>query len=200
MPAPHPDTRHPDTQWPRWEVFKQDTPKKPHQAVGSVHAADPEHALLTARNVFVRRPSAVSMWVARADEIFSVTQEQIVSGEWHLEDANLQATPHSPQAFHVFAKTSHKRAMTFVEHVGEVRAGSPEEALERALETFADALALAWWLVPASAIVKSDPEDAESWFAPAKDKTYKQQSAYGFVNTTTFADARVKAQTQEDAA
>lgn len=30
-----------DTQWPRWEVFKQDTPHKPHQAVGSVHAATP---------------------------------------------------------------------------------------------------------------------------------------------------------------
>ena len=43
-----------DTQWPRWEVFKQDTPKKPHQAVGTVHATDPEHALLTARNVFAR--------------------------------------------------------------------------------------------------------------------------------------------------
>src|SRR5690606_10476173 len=66
-----------DTQWPRWEVFKQDAPNRPHQAVGSVHATDPEHALVTARNVFARRPAAVSMWVAPADAIFSRTLEQL---------------------------------------------------------------------------------------------------------------------------
>ncbi len=181
---------YPDTQWPRWEVFKQDTPKKPHQAVGSVHAGDPEHALLTARNVFVRRPSAVSLWIAPEQAIFSATQEELeaVRGPWPLEEAEPRATGHEPQTFLVFAKTSHKRAMTFVDHLGEVRATSPQEGLKRALESFQSG-ALAWWLIPESAIVKSDVEDAESWFEPAKDKTYKQQSSYGFVRPQTQEDA-----------
>ena len=64
-----------DTQWPRYEVFKQDKPGKPHEAVGSVHAPDAEMAMLNARNVFVRRPSAVSLWVVAADVIRTVALE-----------------------------------------------------------------------------------------------------------------------------
>ena len=65
--------------WPRWKVFKKDNQKKPFQAVGSVHAADPEHALLNAKNVFVRRPAAVSLWVAPAAAIFSRTIQELVA-------------------------------------------------------------------------------------------------------------------------
>ncbi|MCX7601844.1 MAG: phenylacetic acid degradation protein, partial [Meiothermus sp.] len=83
-----------DTQWPRWEVFKQDTPSKPHQAVGSVHAADPQHALLTARNIFARRPQAVSMWVARADDIFSWTKEEIAEGQLKAESHKARGLQH----------------------------------------------------------------------------------------------------------
>lgn len=173
-----------DTQWPRWEVFKQDAPGKPHQAVGSVHAADPEHALLTARNVFARRPQAVSMWVVRAEDIFSATKEELLEAK-HTHSTEPQATGHKPQAFAAFRKTSHKRSMTFVDYVGEVEAATPEEALRKAQATFTDTEALAWWLVPAAKIVKSDPspQTIESWFAPAKDKTYKQQQYYATVGS-----------------
>jgi len=170
-----------DTQWPRWEVFKQDTPSKPHQAVGSVHAADPEHALLTARNVFARRPQAVSMWVARADDIYSWTREEILEG---FSKARTD-TGRALGRYLVFRKTSHKRSMTFVDYVGEVEARSPEEALERAQATFSDLEALAWWIVPAEKVYRSDPsqETVESWFAPARDKTYKQQQYYATVGS-----------------
>ncbi|WP_018466961.1 phenylacetic acid degradation protein [Calidithermus timidus] len=168
-----------DTQWPRWEVFKQDTPSKPHQAVGSVHAADPFHALLTARNVFARRPQAVSMWVAPASAIFSVTKEELAEGQ----ELKPSTSDPKPSTYYVFRKTSHKRSMTFVDYVGELEATSPEEALKLAMERFTDAPAMAWWVVPASSVTKSEdsPETVESWFAPAKDKTYKQQSYYGLV-------------------
>lgn len=114
-----------DTQWPRWEVFKQDTPSKPHQAVGSVHAVDPEHALLTARNVFARRPQAVSMWVARAEDVYAWTKEEILEG---LATAKADPSLGTACRYLVFRKTSHKRSMTFVDHVGEVEARTPEEA------------------------------------------------------------------------
>jgi ring-1,2-phenylacetyl-CoA epoxidase subunit PaaB len=167
-----------DTQWPRWEVFKQDTPKRVHQAVGSIHAADPEHALLTARNVFARRPSAVSMWVAPASEILSVTQEELAERPVAFPGDGAQG---ERERYQVFCKSTHKQSMTFADHVGEVEAGSPQEALARALRTFGTPHALAWMLVPERAIARSRAEDAESWFEPAKEKTYKQQSAYGTV-------------------
>jgi len=167
------------TQWPRWEVFKQDAPGKPHQAVGSVHAVDPQHALVTARSVFARRPNAVSMWVVPATSILARTAEEL---EGEVPGAGPAGTT---ERFLVFRKTSHRRSMTFVDHAGEVEATSPEEALGLARERFQAAPTLAWWIVPASALTRSDESDeaVESWFAPARDKTYRQQSAYGLVGS-----------------
>lgn len=198
------DASRADTQWPRWEVFKQDAPGRPHQAVGSVHAADPDHALVTARNVFARRPAAVSMWVARSDAVFSRTREQLEA------EAAAPATPDAPRSaradelrssradppaartYLVFRKSSHRRSMTFGDHVGEVSAASPEEALRAAVATFDDAPALAWWLVAADAVRRSAPEDVDTWFGTASDKTYKQQSAYGTVAAERAARGRAR--------
>ncbi|AZI44675.1 phenylacetic acid degradation protein (plasmid) [Deinococcus psychrotolerans] len=174
--AQAPDTQTPDTQWPRWEIFKQDTASKVHQAVGSVHATDPDHALFTARSVFARRPAAVSLWAVREQDISSVTREELDNGG-RLPDASGETQPYK-----IFGKKNHKRSMTFVDELGMLEAASPQAALEAAQSQFGDGL-LAWWIIPASAFVGSpeDTETVESWFAPAKDKTYKQQSAYGVV-------------------
>jgi len=167
-----------DTQWPRWEVFKQDNPKKVHQAVGSVHAVDSEHALLTAKSVFVRRPSAVSLWVVQADDIYSVTQEE-------LANLTIESNNNSTQKnFVVFNKTSNRRSMTFVNHVGEVKAVDVQSALTKAIEAFsAEEEVLTWWIIAENSLTKSEVSDdvVESWFAPAKEKTYRQQSEYGLV-------------------
>ena len=186
-----------DTQLPRWEVFKQDTPNKPHQAVGSVHAADPQHALLTARNVFARRPLAVSMWVVRAEDVFSVTREELLAGGgWRVAKEPGSATRYPPPAtrYSVFRKTTHKRSMTFVDYVGELEATSPKEALGLAQERFAEVEALTWWVVPTDKLTKSEESQqiVESWFAPAKEKTYKQQQFYGTIGShvSKFKSAR----------
>ena len=170
------DTQIHSTQWPRWEIFKQDNAGKVHQAVGSVHATDPEHALFTARSVFARRPAAVSLWAVREQDILSITLEELENGQT-LPDQRGEAQP-----YRIFGKKTHKRSMTFVDELGTLEAVSPQAALDTAKAEYGDEL-LAWWIIPASAFVGS-PEDAEtveSWFAPAKDKTYKQQSAYGVV-------------------
>jgi ring-1,2-phenylacetyl-CoA epoxidase subunit PaaB len=175
-----------DTQWPRWEVFKQDRPKKPHQAVGSVHATDAEHALFNARSVFARRPNAVSMWVAPESAIFEMTAEELEDPNWDKGEGRGEAPDRAPETYLVFAKLNHRQSLTYVDHLGEVEAKSPAGALKKAIATFTDNKdnkktnkpALAWWLAPAEAVAKSRDEDAGSWFAPAKDKTYKQQSQY----------------------
>lgn len=167
-----------DTQWPRYEVFKQDTADKPHQAVGSVHAPDLQMALLMARDVFVRRPRCHSLWVAPAEVILSMTQEELALREGMDEVDSAESPPHTYQ---VFRKTTQRRAMTFVDHVGSVQAGSPAQALRQAIAQFSDGAAWVWWIVPEAAIARSQAEDVSCWFEPADSKTYRHQSAYGTV-------------------
>ena len=147
-------TPQPNTQWSRWEVLKQDTPKKPHQAVGTVHAGDAAHALLTARNVFARRPLAVSMWVVRVEDILSVTAEELEKFDWNNEAEGAEET------YLVFRKKSHKQSLTFVDHIGEVEARTPKEALRHALNTFTNEPALTWWVLPERSVTRSRDEDA----------------------------------------
>ena len=186
------DASPPDTQWPRWEVFKQDAPGKPHQAVGSVHATDPQHALYTARSVFARRPAAVSLWVMQEENIYSVTREELDAGR------RLPENEDGEQSYRVFGKRSHKRSMTFMDELGTVSALSPRAALTAARASYGDDL-LAYWII-AEADFLGSPEDAdtvESWFAPARDKTYKQQSSYGVIGQ--HASARNPRRKGEDA-
>jgi ring-1,2-phenylacetyl-CoA epoxidase subunit PaaB len=179
-----------DSQWPRFEVFKQDNLKKRHEAVGSVHAADAELALQNARDVFVRRPSAVSLWVAPAAAIFALTREELeAKPDWWREDEDEMDKERPPRLrggklFHIFTKTNQRRSMTFVQHVGEVNGRSPRHALHKAMESgqFDNDKVWVWWVVADEAISRSQAEDIDSLFAPAKDKTYRQQSHYGFVS------------------
>ena len=165
-----------DTQWPRWEVFKQDAPGRPHQAVGSVHATDPEHALFTARSVFARRPAAMSLWVVPQVQIHSLTREQLNAGRTLSEEED------GGQTYRVFGKRSHKRSMTFMDELGAVQAVCPQAALTAALLVYGAGLP-AYWIIAEGEFLCSlrDPDTVESWFAPAKDKTYKQQSSYGVI-------------------
>lgn len=168
-----------DTQWLRFEVFKQDTPEQPHSNVGTVHAPDRELALLNARDVFVRRPSCASLWVAPADQILACTAEELAANPpWQEEESALDAPR---QTYYVFQKRSQRRTMTFVTYVGQVEAQTPAQALKEAVETFAAPDVFVWWICPAAAITQSEPAVAESWFAPAKEKSYRQQSQYGAV-------------------
>ncbi len=174
MTQPQPTQPH-DTQWPRWEVFKQDSEKRPYQAIGSVHAGDPDHALVTARNVFVRRPAAVSLWAVREADILTATPQELVSTPDVLGVTGVAGL------YHVGIKKSHKRSMTFVDLVGAVQATGPGDALGQAHEQHPDALA--WLVFPDAAKVATDPDPGtvESWFAPATEKTYKQQQYYGTI-------------------
>lgn len=163
------------TEWPRYEVIKQDTKASPPQMVGSAHAADPEHALLIARHVFVRRPAAYALFVAPAEAFFHVTQEG-------LRDPKALETPPGPEeAYWVFAKRSHRRSMVYGDLVGRFLAKSPGEAIGEAL---LQAQGVAFWAVPEGLVVGTEPKEevVESWFAPAKEKTYRLQSYYGLIS------------------
>jgi len=58
-----------DTQWRVFEVFHQQARGEPHVHVGSIHASDPEMALLLAKEQYARRQACVNLWVVPAEAI-----------------------------------------------------------------------------------------------------------------------------------
>src|SRR5690242_14769487 len=172
-----------DTQWPRFEVFKQDTPDQPYQNVGTVHAPDAEMALLNARDVYGRRPNCHSLWVAPEKAILKITAEELSNPQMQqlLAEARPSVGSGHPITYYVFQKLSQKRSMTFVNFTGEIKATSLRQALALSLDQFGKGETWVWWICPASAVSRSEPGVEESWFAPAIDKVYRQQSYYGKV-------------------
>lgn len=165
-----------DTQWPRFEVFQQDQDGRPHQNAGSVHAPDGEIALQYARDVFVRRPQCISMWVVPAEAIFAKTAQELEAEPLWQESTSESRT--AVETYYVFQKVSQRRSMTYVRHVGQVEATSPVQALQRALGRYGHSESYVWWVCPEAAIVKSNMDDVQSMFAPSLDKTYRMPQEY----------------------
>lgn len=61
--------------WSTYEVFHQGKRGKQHQHVGTVHASDPEMALVFAKEQFGRRQVSVNLWVVPTAEIFAFKYE-----------------------------------------------------------------------------------------------------------------------------
>jgi ring-1,2-phenylacetyl-CoA epoxidase subunit PaaB len=168
-----------DSQWPQFQVFEQPAPGEPHQNAGAVHAPDPEMALLIARDVFARRPWCVGLWVVPVEAITSRTAQELA--EPTADGAPGGGFGGPPEPYGVFCKREERGTHVFA---GTVEAGSPAEALERARARFdaGPGRVLVWWLCPSSCIVSSDPAEADSFFAPAKEKTYRDQADYHTVS------------------
>src|SRR5215510_1998522 len=96
-----------DTQWPRFIVFQQAKAGEPHQYAGSVHAPDAEMALMNARDVFVRRPACVSLWIVPAAMIFSKTAEELAPNPDALDGIQEEAGDNHSETFCIFEKRTH---------------------------------------------------------------------------------------------
>jgi ring-1,2-phenylacetyl-CoA epoxidase subunit PaaB len=159
-----------DTQWPRYEVFHQEAPARPHRHAGSVHAPDAEIALLNGRDVFVRRPECSSLWVAPASAISRATAEEIASAARETDSSTGKGAD-----FLVFASLDARGLLT---HVGQVRAASKGRALHEAARACGPQTPFVLWVVPAAQLTCSEPDQAEPLFAPALDKPYRDQAFY----------------------
>jgi ring-1,2-phenylacetyl-CoA epoxidase subunit PaaB len=162
-----------DTQWPRFEVFIQEKEGQPHKHVGSVHAPDPEMALLNARDVYTRRPSCLSLWVIPDTAIFAKTAQELHSPSWFDEPPPKEA---QPRQFYLFHKPHTSGTLLFA---GEVQAASAAQALQVALEASPRfPPPFAWWVCPAERVFRSKAEDAGPLFEPAHSKPFRHQSYY----------------------
>ncbi len=65
------DARPGAPEWPLWEIFIRSAHGLAHKHVGSLHAADGEMALESARDVYTRRSEGVSVWVVRSSDILA---------------------------------------------------------------------------------------------------------------------------------
>lgn len=170
-----------DTQWPRYQVFIQERPGEPFQDAGSVHAPDPELALFNARDVFVRRPACSGLWVAPVKALFCCTAQELADrlpGDPDQGDAGPVGLTQEP--YTVFCKL--KPAGTHLQ-VGEVLAGSPEQALRRAVGAFSEPEnPLSWWVLPNRQVLASDPQEAGSLFEPALHKPFRLSTDFRTVS------------------
>jgi ring-1,2-phenylacetyl-CoA epoxidase subunit PaaB len=159
-----------DTQWPKFIVFDQPGEGKPAFYAGSVHAPDPEMALLNARDVFGRRDDHLCLWVVREHHIFAKTAQELVSEI----STNTQVSEEN-EPYLVFQKTTHKGTIV---QTGEVQATQPEDAMTKAVEIYPNPKAIVWWVFPARVIHRTDPTENESLFGPAYDKPFRHSNFY----------------------
>lgn len=61
-----------------YEVFRRSGHRDPFEHCGTVTAADPEMALLTAKECFLRRREGEHMWVVRRSDIHSFQDESLL--------------------------------------------------------------------------------------------------------------------------
>lgn len=165
-----------DTQWPRFEVFVQPRPDRPHEHAGSVHAPDRELALLNARDVFVRRPECVSLWLAPTAAIHSRTAQELAQSRARSNAAPDPGETPSPRGrLQVFAKLDQKGTLV---DVGEIPAVDDARDPWEAASGLCVPPPLVVWIIPREAITRSEAEQAESLFSPAADKPFRDQAYY----------------------
>ncbi len=84
---------------------------------------------------------------------------------------DVTVTDHLSPAYEVFVRA--RRGTSHV-HVGTVHAPDAELAVQSARDLYTRrSEGVSLWVVPTSAILASQPDDAEALFDPAADKTYR---------------------------
>jgi ring-1,2-phenylacetyl-CoA epoxidase subunit PaaB len=133
-------------------------------------------ALLNGRDLFVRRPDCHSLWVAPAEAILAKTAEELqLNPGGHVEEPKTGA---STEAYLVFQKRTQRRAIAYVQHVGEVEAASATQAMAAAIAKYNHGHPFVWWVCPERMVTRSQEKDIESMFAPAREKVYRKPNQY----------------------
>lgn len=64
-------------------------------------------------------------------------------------------------------------------HAGSIHAADARMALEAARDAYTRRMeGVSIWVLPSSAITASDPDEADAFFDPAKDKIYRHPTFY----------------------
>ena len=77
-----------------YEVFVRSSRGLDHKHVGSLHAESPEHALMYARDCYIRRSEGVSIWVVESSQITASQQDDIASFVDPMDDKPYRHATH----------------------------------------------------------------------------------------------------------
>lgn len=167
--------RERDSQWPRYYVFEKPLEDGEFIHAGSVHASDPEMAILNARDVFARRPQRVALWVVRAEDIYSKTKEEI--DRLDLSDVARLVGHEQPtgRLHHVFQKKSQKGVMTWV---GSVSGSGSEHAFQLAYQEHPNPDAAVWWIIPDAALSRTEGDMEAELLRSSPGKPFRHESHY----------------------
>jgi len=73
---PHPSAYLEGQCWEAYEVFQQPNTGESYSHVGSIHAPDPEFALLFAKEQYGRRSHTANMWVVKSSAIVAFSPDE----------------------------------------------------------------------------------------------------------------------------
>ena len=62
-------------QWQNYEVFQQQNRGDQHVHVGSIHAPNPDMALVLAKEQFGRREQCANLWVVKSQDVHATSYE-----------------------------------------------------------------------------------------------------------------------------
>ena len=77
-----------------YEVFVRSARGLDHKHVGSLHAESPEHALMYARDCYIRRSEGVSIWVVESTNITASQEGDIESFVDPMDDKPYRHATH----------------------------------------------------------------------------------------------------------
>ena len=77
-----------------YEVFVRSARGLDHIHVGSLHAESPEHALMYARDCYIRRSEGVSIWVVEAKNITASQDEDLANFVEPMDDKPYRHATH----------------------------------------------------------------------------------------------------------
>jgi len=77
-----------------YEVFIRSNRGLDHKHVGSLHAESPEHALMYARDCYIRRSEGVSIWVVESTNITASDESDIESFVDPMDDKPYRHATH----------------------------------------------------------------------------------------------------------
>lgn len=145
-------------QFGSFEVFVQPKEGKSFQHEGIVHAPNIELAYVLAKETFTRRFTCTSLYVAETRSVFVSVLTDGNSNVYDLiGDVPASGTKELFEVYHL-----QKRGKQHV-NVGTVEAGTHEEAMSKAKQTFYKPGIHNVWIVRQSEIRFTKPEDQDLW-------------------------------------
>jgi ring-1,2-phenylacetyl-CoA epoxidase subunit PaaB len=155
-----------------FEVFVQPKEGKPFQHEGAVHSPNLELAYILAKETFTRRFTCVSLCVVETRNVFVSPLTDGNNNAYDLiVDVPVSGTKETYEIHHLS-----KRGKQHVQ-VGQVEAGTPEQAMSVAKQNFNSKVIYNIWAVKANDIRFTSTEENDLWIT-LSEKRFRDAADY----------------------